>query len=73
MFMSGNRVIPALLEAAGGWLRSFTPIIESVYVHGDSLTGRLSATPSCLGIELFLELDRSDFSLQFIDLLLQSP
>ncbi len=34
---------------------------------------RLPATPSCLGIELFLELDSSDFSLQFIDLLLQSP
>ncbi|CSI39846.1 Uncharacterised protein [Vibrio cholerae] len=34
------------------WLRSFTPITESIYAHGDSLTCRLPATPSCLGIRV---------------------
>ncbi|EGR4402761.1 hypothetical protein DDM94_13100 [Vibrio cholerae] len=38
------------------WLRSFTPITWFAYAHGDSLTCRLPATPSCLGIsaELFV-------------------
>ncbi|TQQ64717.1 hypothetical protein FLL83_07550 [Vibrio cholerae] len=32
------------------WRRSFTPIIECIYAHGDELTCHLPATPSRLGI-----------------------
>ncbi|MGT8837096.1 hypothetical protein C6H48_02355 [Vibrio cholerae] len=41
-----------LVESILVWLRSFTPIIVFAYANEDSLTYRLPATPSCLGIKL---------------------
>ncbi len=46
-----NTLYPSYLKLQGVADVRSPPIIESVYIQGDELTGRLPATPSSLGMD----------------------